>query len=175
MTPNYLRSPKISVSPYCDCSNSGNNKDDCDKFSEFFTENTCLRKSFRPDLSPGISLLSDLSIFHQLCFASFSPNLIFLASLLSYLASLCLSSSPAIPNYHACIVNAPTLARDVSPHGGWTYAFLSTCTRAPESSSAAPAGISFFIRSARATTLINYPSWNINAHSLSHTPLSSQD
>lgn len=45
MTPNYLRSPKISVSPYCDCSNSGNNKDECDKFTEFFTENTCLRKS----------------------------------------------------------------------------------------------------------------------------------
>uniref|UniRef100_A0A3B3VW35 GDNF family receptor alpha 1 n=1 Tax=Poecilia latipinna TaxID=48699 RepID=A0A3B3VW35_9TELE len=44
MTPNYLRSPKISVSPYCDCTNSGNNKDDCDKFTEFFTENTCLRK-----------------------------------------------------------------------------------------------------------------------------------
>ncbi|MED6258257.1 GDNF receptor alpha-1 [Ataeniobius toweri] len=43
MTPNYLRSPKISVSPYCDCTNSGNNKDDCDKFTEFFTENTCLR------------------------------------------------------------------------------------------------------------------------------------
>lgn len=45
VTPNYLRSPKISVSPYCDCSNSGNNKDECDKFTEFFTENTCLRKS----------------------------------------------------------------------------------------------------------------------------------
>uniref|UniRef100_A0A8C6X0A1 GDNF/GAS1 domain-containing protein n=1 Tax=Neogobius melanostomus TaxID=47308 RepID=A0A8C6X0A1_9GOBI len=45
MTPNYLRSPKISVSPYCNCSNSGNNKDECDKFTEFFTENTCLRKS----------------------------------------------------------------------------------------------------------------------------------
>ncbi|KAI3363478.1 hypothetical protein L3Q82_012095 [Scortum barcoo] len=36
MTPNYLRSPKISVSPYCDCSNSGNNKDECDKFTEVF-------------------------------------------------------------------------------------------------------------------------------------------
>ncbi|XP_070398719.1 GDNF family receptor alpha-1a isoform X2 [Nothobranchius furzeri] len=45
MTPNYLRSPKISVSPYCDCSNSGNSKDECDKFTEFFTENTCLRNA----------------------------------------------------------------------------------------------------------------------------------
>ncbi|XP_032409354.1 GDNF family receptor alpha-1-like isoform X2 [Xiphophorus hellerii] len=47
MTPNYLRSPKISVSPYCDCTNSGNNKDDCDKFTEFFTENTCLRNAIQ--------------------------------------------------------------------------------------------------------------------------------
>uniref|UniRef100_A0A8C8DCU0 GDNF family receptor alpha 1 n=1 Tax=Oryzias sinensis TaxID=183150 RepID=A0A8C8DCU0_9TELE len=42
MTPNYLRSPKISVSPFCDCSNSGNSKDECDKFTKFFTENICL-------------------------------------------------------------------------------------------------------------------------------------
>lgn len=47
MTPNYLRSPRISVSPYCDCSNSGNNKDECDKFTEFFTENTCLRNAIQ--------------------------------------------------------------------------------------------------------------------------------
>uniref|UniRef100_UPI0037E8F907 GDNF family receptor alpha-1a isoform X2 n=1 Tax=Semicossyphus pulcher TaxID=241346 RepID=UPI0037E8F907 len=47
MTPNYLRSPKISVSPYCDCSNSGNNKDECDKFTEFFTDNTCLRNAIQ--------------------------------------------------------------------------------------------------------------------------------
>ncbi|KAM4729401.1 GDNF family receptor alpha-1a isoform 2-T2 [Anableps anableps] len=47
MTPNYLRSPKISVSPYCDCTNSGNNKDDCDKFTEFFMENTCLRNAIQ--------------------------------------------------------------------------------------------------------------------------------
>ncbi|KAM9726326.1 LOW QUALITY PROTEIN: GDNF family receptor alpha-1a [Menidia menidia] len=47
MTPNYLRSPRISVSPYCDCSNSGNNKDECDRFTEFFTENTCLRNAIQ--------------------------------------------------------------------------------------------------------------------------------
>uniref|UniRef100_A0AAQ4Q618 GDNF family receptor alpha-1 n=1 Tax=Gasterosteus aculeatus aculeatus TaxID=481459 RepID=A0AAQ4Q618_GASAC len=47
MTPNYLRSPQISVSPYCDCSNSGNNKDECDKLTEFFTENTCLRNAIQ--------------------------------------------------------------------------------------------------------------------------------
>ncbi|KAF5890582.1 GDNF family receptor alpha-1-like, partial [Clarias magur] len=42
MTPNYLRSPKISVSPFCDCSNSGNSKEDCERFTEFFTDNACL-------------------------------------------------------------------------------------------------------------------------------------
>ncbi|XP_030604198.1 GDNF family receptor alpha-1a isoform X2 [Archocentrus centrarchus] len=47
MTPNYLRSTKISVSPYCDCSNSGNSKDECDTFTEFFTENTCLRNAIQ--------------------------------------------------------------------------------------------------------------------------------
>lgn len=44
MTPNYVRSPGISLSPWCNCSSSGNSKPDCDKFSEFFTNNRCLRK-----------------------------------------------------------------------------------------------------------------------------------
>ncbi|XP_077437386.1 GDNF family receptor alpha-1a isoform X2 [Vanacampus margaritifer] len=47
VTPNYLRSPKISVSPYCDCSNSGSNKDECDKLATFFTDNTCLRNAIQ--------------------------------------------------------------------------------------------------------------------------------
>lgn len=44
MTPNYLRAPGISVSPWCDCSNSGNGKAECDKFTELFTNNRCLRE-----------------------------------------------------------------------------------------------------------------------------------
>lgn len=47
MTSNYLRSPKISVSPYCDCSSSGNSKEECDKFTEFFTDNACLRNAIQ--------------------------------------------------------------------------------------------------------------------------------
>ncbi|KAM6956841.1 GDNF family receptor alpha-1a isoform 2-T2 [Aplochiton taeniatus] len=47
LTPNYLRSPKISVCPYCDCSSSGNNKEECDKFTEFFTDNICLRNAIQ--------------------------------------------------------------------------------------------------------------------------------
>ncbi|KAG7227911.1 hypothetical protein INR49_013705, partial [Caranx melampygus] len=43
MTPNYVRSLGISLSPWCDCSSSGNSKPDCDKFAEFFTNNRCLR------------------------------------------------------------------------------------------------------------------------------------
>lgn len=64
MTPNYLRSPKISVSPYCDCSNSGNNKDECDKFTEFFTENTCLRKL---PLRPAAVCLRFFDLFSIFC------------------------------------------------------------------------------------------------------------
>lgn len=47
MTPNYLRTPTISVSPWCDCSSSGNGKADCDKFTEFFTDNRCLRNAIQ--------------------------------------------------------------------------------------------------------------------------------
>ncbi|KAJ7984643.1 hypothetical protein DPEC_G00356890 [Dallia pectoralis] len=45
MTPNYQRLPGFSVSPWCDCSRSGNGKPDCDKFSEFFIENRCLQNA----------------------------------------------------------------------------------------------------------------------------------
>ncbi|XP_051508019.1 GDNF family receptor alpha-1-like isoform X1 [Myxocyprinus asiaticus] len=47
MTPNYLRSPKISVSPFCDCSSSGNSKEECDRFTELFTDNACLRNAIQ--------------------------------------------------------------------------------------------------------------------------------
>ncbi|XP_051531074.1 GDNF family receptor alpha-1b [Myxocyprinus asiaticus] len=47
MTPNYLRAPGISVSPWCDCSSSGNGKAECDKFTEFFTNNRCLRNAIQ--------------------------------------------------------------------------------------------------------------------------------
>ncbi|KAA0725083.1 GDNF family receptor alpha-1 [Triplophysa tibetana] len=47
LTPNYLRAPGISVSPWCDCSSSGNGKAECDKFTEFFTSNRCLRNAIQ--------------------------------------------------------------------------------------------------------------------------------
>ncbi|XP_018618081.1 GDNF family receptor alpha-1b isoform X2 [Scleropages formosus] len=47
MTPNYLRLSHLSVSPWCDCSNSGNSKEECDKFLEFFTDNLCLRSAIQ--------------------------------------------------------------------------------------------------------------------------------
>ncbi|XP_022598988.1 GDNF family receptor alpha-1 [Seriola dumerili] len=47
MTPNYVRSLGISLSPWCDCSSSGNSKPDCDKFAEFFTNNRCLRNAIQ--------------------------------------------------------------------------------------------------------------------------------
>ncbi|MEQ2285680.1 GDNF receptor alpha-1, partial [Ameca splendens] len=47
MTPNYVRSSGISLSPWCDCSSSGNSKPDCDKFAEFFINNRCLRNAIQ--------------------------------------------------------------------------------------------------------------------------------
>ncbi|XP_029954768.1 GDNF family receptor alpha-1b [Salarias fasciatus] len=47
MTPNYERSFGISLSPWCDCSSSGNSRTDCEKFAEFFTSNRCLRNAIQ--------------------------------------------------------------------------------------------------------------------------------
>ncbi|KAG8008704.1 GDNF family receptor alpha-1, partial [Nibea albiflora] len=47
MTPNYQRSLGISLSPWCDCSSSGNSKPDCDRFAEFFAGNRCLRNAIQ--------------------------------------------------------------------------------------------------------------------------------
>ncbi|XP_034564417.1 GDNF family receptor alpha-1b isoform X1 [Notolabrus celidotus] len=47
MTPNYVRSLGISLSPWCDCSSSGNSKPDCERFAEFFTSNRCLRNAIQ--------------------------------------------------------------------------------------------------------------------------------
>ncbi|XP_053476329.1 GDNF family receptor alpha-1a isoform X2 [Ictalurus furcatus] len=60
MTPNYLRSPKISVSPFCDCSNSGNSKEDCERFTEFFTDNACLRNAIQ-----AFGNGTDVSVWHS--------------------------------------------------------------------------------------------------------------
>ncbi|XP_053548663.1 GDNF family receptor alpha-1 isoform X3 [Bombina bombina] len=45
LTPNYIESSSLSVSPWCDCSNSGNFLDECLKFLKFFKDNICLRNS----------------------------------------------------------------------------------------------------------------------------------
>lgn len=42
MTPNYIDSSSLSVAPWCDCSNSGNDMEECSKFLNFFKDNTCL-------------------------------------------------------------------------------------------------------------------------------------
>uniref|UniRef100_A0A8C7WPJ0 Gdnf family receptor alpha 1b n=1 Tax=Oryzias sinensis TaxID=183150 RepID=A0A8C7WPJ0_9TELE len=47
MTPNYVQSAGISLSPWCDCSSSGNSKQDCEKFAQFFTDNRCLRNAIQ--------------------------------------------------------------------------------------------------------------------------------
>ncbi|XP_053306312.1 GDNF family receptor alpha-1 [Spea bombifrons] len=47
ITPNYLESSSLSVSPWCDCSNSGNHNDDCLKFLNFFKDNICLKNAIQ--------------------------------------------------------------------------------------------------------------------------------
>uniref|UniRef100_A0A8V0ZR92 GDNF family receptor alpha-1 n=1 Tax=Gallus gallus TaxID=9031 RepID=A0A8V0ZR92_CHICK len=47
MTPNYIDSSSLSVAPWCDCSNSGNDIDECRKFLNFFQDNTCLKNAIQ--------------------------------------------------------------------------------------------------------------------------------
>lgn len=42
MTPNYIDSSSLSVAPWCDCFNSGNDLEECLKFLNFFKDNKCL-------------------------------------------------------------------------------------------------------------------------------------
>ena len=145
MTPNYLRTPKISVSPYCDCSNSGNNKDECDKFTEFFSENTCLREFiyllfwvFFFLLLCSVGLYSYLVLwihfpllpyFLPLCFAGFSPILLFLSSLFFSCLSLL---TKYIPLPMLALLSCCIIAKPVTLHRrAWMcvrlYAHLCVC------------------------------------------------
>ncbi|NWZ11851.1 GFRA1 protein, partial [Agelaius phoeniceus] len=47
MTPNYIDSSSLSVAPWCDCSNSGNDEEECKKFLNFFQDNTCLKNAIQ--------------------------------------------------------------------------------------------------------------------------------
>lgn len=42
MTPNYINSNSLSVAPWCNCNNSGNDLEECMKFLNFFQDNACL-------------------------------------------------------------------------------------------------------------------------------------
>uniref|UniRef100_A0A673G572 GDNF family receptor alpha 4b n=1 Tax=Sinocyclocheilus rhinocerous TaxID=307959 RepID=A0A673G572_9TELE len=45
ITPNYVDNSTSNVSPWCSCSASGNLKDQCTEFLEYFTNNVCLSES----------------------------------------------------------------------------------------------------------------------------------
>ncbi|XP_048223368.1 GDNF family receptor alpha-1-like [Perognathus longimembris pacificus] len=47
MTPNYIDSSSLSVAPWCDCRNSGNELEECLKFLNFFKDNTCLKNAIQ--------------------------------------------------------------------------------------------------------------------------------
>uniref|UniRef100_A0A8C6S802 GDNF family receptor alpha 4b n=1 Tax=Neogobius melanostomus TaxID=47308 RepID=A0A8C6S802_9GOBI len=42
--PNYVDNSTSSVAPWCTCTNSGSQKDECDDFLGYFADNICLRK-----------------------------------------------------------------------------------------------------------------------------------
>ncbi|XP_032869625.1 GDNF family receptor alpha-2-like [Amblyraja radiata] len=47
MTPNYVDTADVVVAPWCSCSGSGNQKEECDKFLNYFKENVCLRNAMQ--------------------------------------------------------------------------------------------------------------------------------
>ncbi|XP_043841884.1 GDNF family receptor alpha-1 isoform X2 [Dromiciops gliroides] len=47
MTPNYIDSNSLSVAPWCDCNNSGNDLEECQKFLNFFKDNMCLKNAIQ--------------------------------------------------------------------------------------------------------------------------------
>lgn len=45
ITPNYVDNSTSSVAPWCSCSSSGSQRQECDHFLGTFTDNICLRES----------------------------------------------------------------------------------------------------------------------------------
>ncbi|XP_064882049.1 GDNF family receptor alpha-4-like [Oncorhynchus nerka] len=45
ITPNYLDNSTSNVGPWCSCSASGNHREQCDGFLEYFHDNVCLKKA----------------------------------------------------------------------------------------------------------------------------------
>ena len=60
MTPNYIDSSSLSVAPWCDCNNSGNDLEECFKFLNFFKDNTCLSEFKKKKKEGNTSVLSSL-------------------------------------------------------------------------------------------------------------------
>ncbi|XP_048406590.1 GDNF family receptor alpha-1-like isoform X1 [Stegostoma tigrinum] len=47
ITPNYIDSTGISVAPWCTCNGSGNQKEECDEFHNFFKDNRCFKNAIQ--------------------------------------------------------------------------------------------------------------------------------
>ncbi|XP_051883687.1 GDNF family receptor alpha-1b [Pristis pectinata] len=45
ITPNYIDSTGISVAPWCTCNGSGNQKEECEEFQNFFKDNRCFKNA----------------------------------------------------------------------------------------------------------------------------------
>ncbi|XP_067884835.1 GDNF family receptor alpha-4a [Heterodontus francisci] len=61
VTPNYIDNSSSNVAPWCTCSGSGNQREDCESFLNLFTDNICLNNAFQAfgngtDLNTGSSV-----------------------------------------------------------------------------------------------------------------------
>ncbi|XP_006009063.1 GDNF family receptor alpha-4a [Latimeria chalumnae] len=45
ITPNYVDNSTLSIAPWCSCSGTGNQQEDCENFLNLFTDNICLRNA----------------------------------------------------------------------------------------------------------------------------------
>ncbi|KAG9281208.1 GDNF family receptor alpha-4-like [Astyanax mexicanus] len=66
ITPNYVDNSTSNVSPWCSCSTSGNQREQCAEFLDYFTDNICLRNALLTfgngmDLTPTPSQSERLS------------------------------------------------------------------------------------------------------------------
>ncbi|XP_035391088.1 GDNF family receptor alpha-4 isoform X1 [Electrophorus electricus] len=66
ITPNYVDNATSNVSPWCTCSTTGSQREQCTEFLDYFTENVCLRNALVTfgngmDLTPTPSQLEHLS------------------------------------------------------------------------------------------------------------------
>ncbi|XP_062903195.1 GDNF family receptor alpha-4a isoform X1 [Mobula hypostoma] len=64
ITPNYIDNSSSNVAPWCTCSGSGNQREDCESFLSLFTDNICLKNAFQA-FGNGTDLNTGSSVHHS--------------------------------------------------------------------------------------------------------------